>query len=419
MSKVFALVDCNNFFVSCERVFQPGLNGKPVVVLSSNDGCVISRSQEAKDLGIPMGIPYFKWRDLMVKDNVRVFSSNFELYGDLSDRVMQSLQHFTDDIEIYSIDEAFLHFDEQVCTVDFAKEIRETVIQWTKIPISVGIAPTKTLAKVANHIAKKQKQYGGAFKITMDTIDECLSALPVGEVWGIGRASTMFLTRNRVKTALEFKNCSDAWIKKNLTSRGLQIAYELRGQSCFDSDDAPSPKKGIICSRSFGQAVTGLNELKEAVTTFTTKAAEKLRQEKEVAAYLYVYIRTNVHNQDAKYSASEGCQLPLATSFTPELINQAMMLLERIYKKGFRYWKAGVGLSHLIPETQVQHNLFFKSLPSPKKKSLMKTVDALNLRYGDTTVHYAGSGFKRAWQVKKEHISKRFTTSLKELPTAK
>lgn len=412
---MYALVDCNNFFVSCERVFQPGLNGRPVVVLSSNDGCVISRSQEAKDLGIPMGIPYFKWRDLMEKDGVRVFSSNFELYGDLSDRVMQTLQHFTDDIEIYSIDEAFLSFKDKVCTIEFGQEIRETVGRWTKIPISVGFAPTKTLAKVANHIAKKQKQYGGVFKIIPSEIDKVLADFPVGEIWGIGRSSALFLSSKRIKTALDLIKCPEDWIKKNLTIRGLQIARELRGISCFELE-APAPKKGIICSRSFGRAVTEFSELKEAIVSFMTRAAKKLREEKEVAGYVSVYIRTNLHNHDKKYSASLGSSLPVATSYTPELIDKAILLLERIYREGFRYYKAGVGLSHLSAETQIQQSLFVKNSSSSKKRSLMKTLDKLNHRYGENTLHFAGSGLKNGWKEKRKLISKSYTTDIKQLP---
>lgn len=418
MSDVYALVDCNNFFVSCERAFQPALERRPVVVLSSNDGCVISRSQEAKDLGVPMGIPYFKWKDLLEKDKVHVFSSNFELYGDMSDRVMQSLQQYTDSLEVYSIDEAFLRFDEKVCTREFALTMRHTVQQWTKIPISIGIGPTKVLAKVASHFAKKQKELGGVCTITLESIDEYLSTMPIGEVWGIGRASVLLLTKNRIHTALDLQRCSDDWVKKNLTVRGLEIVRELRGQPCFELDDTPTPKKGLVCSRSFGKSVTSLDELREAIVTYTTTAARKLREEGQVAGYVYVFIRTSIHSGEKQFTAQRGVVIPTATSYTPELIRITTDLLQQLYQKGYRYRKAGVGFTHLGSQNQVQQNLFTLSLNTSSGQALMRSVDRLNRRYGDQTVQYAGAGINKLWQVKKELISQRFTTSFDELPKA-
>ncbi len=418
MSKIYALMDCNNFFVSCERVFQPALEKVPVVVLSSNDGCVISRSQEAKDLGVPMGIPYFKWKDLLEKDKVKVFSSNFELYGDISDRVMQILHHFSDEVEVYSIDEAFLQFEKNAITLEELQRMRKTVRQWTRIPISIGIGPTKVLAKLANHIAKKQKQHNGVYEITPDRIDEHLENVSVGEVWGIGRASAFALQKEGIKTALQFKNAPDHWIKKNFTVRGLALATELRGRPCFSFDDAPTPKKGLVCSKSFGQAVTTFEELREAIVTYASRAAEKLRNEKERASYIYIFIRSSRFKEEGKFAKSHGIELAEATSFTPTLVKQAVELLKQAYQPGVRYTKAGVGLSHLSPEGTVQPTLFSPARQTTKEKELMIMLDKLNQRHGQDTIMLAGSGIKKKWLSKRQFLSPSFTTSLEDLPKA-
>ena len=411
-------MDCNNFFVSCERAFRPDLEKKPVVVLSNNDGCVISRSQEAKDLGIPMGMPHFKCRDELKKHGVTVFSSNFSLYGDLSDRVMNTLHYFSDDIQIYSIDEAFLQFEQSAGNEALAREIKKTVRQWTRIPVSVGIGPTKVLAKAANHIAKKNPQYQGVFDFTDKDINEYLKDFPVGQLWGIGRQHSQLLWRKNINTALEFKSQQDAWIKKHLGSNGLQIAYELRGISCFDLEKIPASKKGIVCSRSFGNAITSFEQLKEAIITHATRAAEKLRQEELVASYVYIFIRTNHFNTDKKYTASKGVELSPATSFTPLIIGKAVKLLETIYKDGFRYAKAGVGFSGLVREKAVQQNLFVR--PNFEKANrLMKTIDTINKSFGHDTVAFLGAGIQKPWSAQKKFVSRRYTTSLEELPTAR
>lgn len=418
MTSLFALVDCNNFFVSCERAFRPDLETKPVMVLSNNDGCVISRSQEVKDLDIPMGAPYFKIKDWAQKYNVHVFSSNFALYGDMSDRVMTTLEQFTDEIEVYSIDEAFLQFSPSSTLVQFAHEIRQTVRQWTRIPVSIGIASTKTLAKIANHIAKKNPAHNGVFELKDEEVDSYLEKLPASEVWGIGRQQTEFLRENGITTALQLKNAPDHWVKKNLSVVGLKIVTELRGTSCLPLDTVPEPKKGIISSRSFGRAITTLNELEEAVALYTTRAAEKLREEHRAATAMYVMIRTNYHNQDKKYSKSLMRELPLASAHTPYLISQALEILREIYKDGFRYAKAGVGFVGLVPDTAQQQNLFVKT-DHHKNNRLMKAVDQLNNRFGDETVTFAATGRKREWKMKSEFRSPRYTTMVGEVPRVK
>lgn len=418
LKQVFALVDCNNFFVSCERAFQPSLEHKPVMVLSSNDGCVISRSKEVKQLGIPMGMPFFKCKDIVKEHGIVVFSSNFSLYGDLSHRVMDTLNQFTDKIEIYSIDEAFLQLDYSSDNEEFCRTIKKIVRQWTRIPVSIGIAPTKVLAKVANHLAKKNDQYGGVVDITDKNIDDILYTVPINDIWGVGRQTTRFLTKNNISTALDLKNAPDTWIKEHLKITGLKIAYELRGISCLPLEELRDPKKGIMCTRSFGKAVTSLDQLVEAVATYTERAAEKLREEHRLATYLSVYIRTNYFNQDKKYSIGKGVELPVATSFTPDLVREALQILKSIYKEGFRYAKAGVFLTGLVPETSIQQNLFVRT-DTFKQKKLMESVDALNQRFGKETLTYAGAGISKEWSVKKEFISKKFTTSLKDLPWVK
>lgn len=415
-NKIFALVDCNSFFVSCERAFRPDLENKPVVVLSNNDGCVVSRSKEAKDLFIPMGAPYFQYREYMKKNGVEAFSSNFPLYGDLSHRVMDTLHTFTDHMEIYSIDEAFLYLENSPSLFDFVKEIKHTVKQWTRIPVSIGIGPTKVLAKVANFIAKKHSQYQGIFQITPENADDFLQDISVESIWGIGRKLAPFLRENKITTALELKNSSDAWIKKNLKLNGVRLVSELRGISCLPIDEINPPKKGIMSTRSFGKAITSYQDLKEAIITYTSRAAEKLRQEKEQAGYISIFIRTNNFNKDPKYSGSRGMPLPVATSYTPALIKAAIQLLDEVYQEGFRYSKAGVGLMNLTPEGEWQQNFFQTDEHREKRKKIMASVDAMNRKFGKDTLQYLGSGLKKNWKMKSDFHSPCFTTRIGEIP---
>lgn len=296
MQKIFALVDCNNFYVSCERVFNPKLRGKPVIVLSNNDGCAVARSEEAKSIGVPMGAPVFMYQDLFRRHKVEMLSSNYTLYGDMSHRVMSTLSRFTPSMENYSIDEAFLDlsgFDHTNLT-EYAKEIQATVKRWTGIPVSIGIAPSKTLAKIANKLAKKNPMCKGVLDITNHPrLDDFLQSINLEDVWGVGRQYTKLLMRNRILTALDLKNASDFWVKKHMTIVGLRMVLELRGISCIELDELNEPKQEIIRSRSFGKSVTDLQELKEAVAFHTTRAAEKLREQHSIASYISAFIETN------------------------------------------------------------------------------------------------------------------------------
>jgi DNA polymerase V len=331
---------------------------------------------------------------------------------------MTTLEQFTDELEIYSIDEAFLKLHSSVGNEAFAQTIRQTVRQWTRIPVSIGIAPTKVLAKVANHMAKKYPHFNGVCDITNEDVAYILHDLPVEELWGIGRKSTKKLKTLGVHTAAELLLRPDTWIRKHLSISGLHIVYELRGIPCFKLDDVPEPKKGIMCTRSFGTPITTKDELKEAVATYTERVAEKLREAGLAVSYFYVYIRTNRFNLDKKYIGSKGVHLPVATSYTPLLVKQAMELVDAIYRDGYRYAKAGVCCTMLVPEKSIQQNLF-APVNFAKNDSLMKAVDRVNRHFGKDTIFMAGSGLKKGWSMKNEHQSKRFTTSIAELPLAR
>ncbi|HHO76590.1 MAG TPA: Y-family DNA polymerase [Deltaproteobacteria bacterium] len=419
MQKLFALVDCNNFYVSCERVFNPSLAGKPVVVLSNNDGCVIARSNEAKDAGIQMGQPIFQCRDLVSKHNVRVFSSNYCLYGDISGRVMDILSHFTPEMEIYSIDEAFLCMDGiSGDPADYAHDIRHIVKKWVGVPVSVGIGPSKTLAKAAAVVAKKVSRHEGVFDITACAQD-ILSVMDVADIWGIGRQYSRFLRQHGIETALDLRDADDTWIRKNLKTPGLRTVMELRGISCIPLEQSQAPKKTIVCSRSFGRKVTDLDELKEAASAYVSRAAEKLRAQKSAASFIEVTLTEFPFNQGAPATHIASMDIPVATSYTPELISYAKALLERVYKKGPVYRKAGIMLSGIVPRGRVQASLFHPCHEGPREHVLMETVDAINARWGTGTIVCAASGSNRPWWMRQAHRSPRFTTSWKELPLVK
>jgi DNA polymerase V len=358
---MFALADCNNFYASCERVFNPALNGKPVVILSNNDGCVIARSNEAKALGIKMGEPAFKIAAFLQMNQVMVFSSNYVLYGDMSQRVMSNLGQFTPEIEIYSIDEAFLNLKGlPVDLEEYARTIRKTVLKNTGIPVSVGIGPTKVLAKAANYFAKKVPENNGTFILDSQAkIDQSLKKLAIDEVWGIGRQYASRLTAINVKTAWDFTQMTDPWVQKNMTIVGLRIKKELEGISCLEMELIAPAKKAICTSRSFGEAQTGLEPIKEAVATFTGKCASKLRKQKTCAKMLMVFVHTNGFNKnEPQYAQNFVCKLPVATNSSLELIKYALCALEAIYREGYRYKKAGVLVTEIVPEDQVQGSLF-------------------------------------------------------------
>jgi DNA polymerase V len=416
-----ALVDCNNFYVSCERLFRPELEGRPVVVLSNNDGCIIARSNEAKALGIPMGAPYFKYRPLLEKNEVEVFSSNYALYGDLSQRVMVILQQLEPEVEIYSIDEAFLHLPHNGAASlrDQGLALRRRIKQYVGIPVSIGMGATKTLAKIANRIAKKNPVHGGVFDLTACGDPDCrLAGVPVADIWGIGRRHAEKLNQQGVFTALDLKSRDDEWIRRRLTVTGLRTAMELRGVSCIAMDQNPAPRKSVICSRSFRKPVSALTDLREAVSSYVSTAAEKLREEGLAAANLHVFVRTSPHRPDLpQHAESLLVRLPQPTASTPLLIGAALRGLDRIYKPGHGYQKAGVMLTELTRGEMIQQDLFHR--PPKEDGAVMAALDAINSRWGRNTLQYASSGLAKPWRMSQERKSRSYTTSWQELPKVK
>ena len=415
-TKKIALIDCNSFYVSCERLFNPKIRKKPVVVLSNNDGCIISRSNEAKTLGIKMGEPYFKEKEIIVKNNVQVFSSNYSLYGDISRRVMRTLKRFNSDIEIYSIDEAFLdlsnYSDKEVEKV--GHEIRSIVLKWTGIPTSIGIAKTKTLSKVANHIAKK-KQSGVVSLIGIKNIDPILEKVEINDVWGVGRQLTKFYQKNGIYNAKQLKNKSNSWIKKNSNVLGSRTAMELRGISCIDLETTVSKRKSCVVSRSFGKRVESFQQLKEAIANYSLNASEKIRSESLVTKSITVFIRTSpFQNRFGFYSNSKTIDLPIATNNSIEIVKTALNALEAIFKNGYRYQKSGVMLSHLSDSSNNKN--LFSSEKDEKINNLMKSIDNTNYRYGRSTLSLASAGVQKRWNMRKEYSSKIDTADFYSLP---
>ncbi len=410
-----ALVDCNSFYVSCERLFNPKIQKKAVVVLSNNDGCVISRSREAKDLGIKMGEPYFKVKDLVKKNKVEVYSSNYALYGDISRRVMKVLKTFSPKVEIYSIDEAFidLSFIDEKGAEDYGREIRSRVLKWTGIPTSVGIASTKTLSKVANHIAKKEK----AGVIYLNTnIDEKLKKFPIEDVWGVGKQLSKFYHKNNISNAYDLKNVSNTWVKKGTNVLGAKTAMELRGIPCIDLQIDQEKRKNCCVSRSFGRKVKDLNELEESVITHCLNAAEKIRADDQIAKTITVFIRTSPFDKNRRYySNSKTIDLAIPTSNSIELIKNAVKALTDIYKYGYAYQKAGIILSGLKDANQNDQNLLTPLLEN-KSKKLMKAIDYTNTKYGRYAISIAQAGLSKGWKMRREHSSKIDTASFDSLP---
>ncbi|MEO6307161.1 MAG: Y-family DNA polymerase [Nitrospiraceae bacterium] len=418
MPPVFALVDCNNFYASCERVFNPKLEGKPVVVLSNNDGCVVARSNEAKALGIGMGVPEFQIRPLLRARQVHVFSSNYALYGDMSQRVMETLEQFSPAVEVYSIDEAFLSlvgFESRNLT-EYGRTIRTIVKRWTGIPVSVGIAETKTLAKIANRVAKRNPDTNGVFDLTSCTDRErVLAQMHVEDVWGIGPNHARFLKQHGITTALQLRQADDQWVRTHMGIVGLRLIHELRGQSCLPLEQCSPKKQGITCSRAFGKPVSTLIEMEEAVSAYTSRAAEKLRGEGLAATVLTVFLMTNEFKDGPQYSNALTVPLTVATDSTHDLINAAVRGIRQIYRKGYQYKKAGVMLTGLVPLSQVQTDLF-DDQDRGRSKRLMSVLDAINARWGDGTVRYAASGMTRAWRTQFHRRSPAYTTHWPDLP---
>lgn len=444
----FALVDCNNFYASCERIFNPKLKGKPILVLSSNDACIVALSNEAKQYDIKVGAPFFENEHIARKHKMVVCSSNFPLYGDMSRRVMNILSSFVPEMEVYSIDEAFLNLagmgiihtaspstplrmtrsgerlsDEGVRQhsnghgiTELARNIRMTILQWTGLSVSIGLARTKVLAKIANRHAKKSPKAGGVLNlIDSPHIDKALERIHVVDVWGIGIRSARKLIEKGIKTALEFREAPETRIRHTMGINGLRIQAELRGISCYEMDHTQQPRKGILCSQSFGRKIKDINQLKEAITAFVSNASSRLREQGSAARTLSVFMINDQNGLwDEKNSDSASVKLPDGCDNSLELVRQAMKMVDKLYKDGRNYKRAGVRLDDLIPASEIQTSLF-DSKPSAKSNALMETVDMLNDQLGSGAIRYATQGTIHPWKAKSEMVSPSYTTNWNEL----
>lgn len=417
MSAPIALVDCNNFYASCERVFQPTLRGKPVVVLSNNDGCVIARSNEAKALGIAMGAPWHLNRDTFAKQGVIVRSSNYSLYGDMSARVMKILGEQAPEIEIYSIDEAFLGLGGlETRMVAHMRDARAAVLQWTGIPVSVGIAPSKTLAKVANRIAKKTPECGGVLALMGEAEQTAaLGTLELTDLWGLAGRMETRLQALGITTPLQLRDADPKWIRSQFSVVMERMVLELRGQACLQLEDAVAARQTIMASRSFGRPVETLDEMEEAVATYISRAAEKMRRQNLVTPALQVFLITNRFREDEpQYSGQHTVHLPIATADTSRLIRGALHGVRQIWREGYRYKKAGVVCLDLHPAERIQETLFHQA-DSMERRQLMASLDALNQRFGRGTVSFAAGGTRKAWALRSDQRSQAYTTKWTEL----
>ncbi len=415
-----ALIDCNNFYVSCERVFDPRLEGVPVLVLSNNDGCAIARSNEVKALGVRMGEPAFKLRPLIAKHGIRVFSSNYVLYGDMSRRVYDALCRFSPEVERYSIDEVFLDFAgfEGRDLWAYGQEMRALVRQWTGIPTCVGIAPTKTLAKLANAVAKKNPTFGQVCDLMHPAVrDAVLRAFEVGDVWGIGRATATKLAAQGITTAAGLRDMDPKQARQLGTVVLERTVQELRGQPCIALEDAEPQRKGMACTRSFGRAVVDRRELLEAMASHATRAGEKLRSRGLVAGKLTAFFHTSPHRAEPQHSAARSTRLLPMTADTGALIVAASRCVQAAWRDGFRYVKAGVLLDDLCRTEDAPRTLF--ETPSPRSATLMAAMDRLNGRFGRGTVFPAAVGVERGWKLRADHHSPCYTTRLTELPVVR
>lgn len=412
---MFALADCNNFYASCERLFQPQLKNKAVVVLSNNDGCVIARSEEAKSLGIKMGEPAFKIKDVIAYNKVHVFSTNFALYGDLSKRVMNTLQSEVNKIEVYSIDEAFMSFQDVGGLEEKALTIKEKVAKNVGIPVSIGVAPTKALCKIASYIAKKHTKSGVFLLKDEKLIERALKWFPVEEIWGIGRRYAKRLKGMGVHTAYDLCQLDHNWIKRNLTVGGLKLVKELQGVSCFPLEETVVRKKNICTARSFGKEVCDLNNLREAISNHASTCAKKLRKEKSCCNKLSVFINTNPYKPQAKqYYAVKSFRFSTPTNDSIEIVKAAVSTLSKIFRSDCIYKKAGVIVGEIVPEDQVQLNLF-DDTDREKRKAINESVDYINNRIGRDKVKLAVQGYGRKWRLKQEKLSPCYSTRLDEI----
>jgi len=423
---MFALVDCNNFYVSCERVFNPKLAHRPVIVLSNNDGCAVARSEEAKTIGIQMGAPAFKIRHLINTHQVAVFSSNYALYGDMSRRVMQTLSRFTDQIEIYSIDEAFLDLSNLHSDIlaDYGQQISATVLQWTGLPVSIGIAPTKTLAKIASRLAKKstiktRDLSRRVLKLTgTSDIEKALETIRINDVWGIGRQYAARLGKYGITSALALSRMDEQWIRKLMGINGVRIVKELQGIPCYLLENQPSPRKGVTVSRTFRTEINRFEDLKAAIISYTSRGAEKLRAQESAANMMLVFAATNRFKSHYDFHTATA-HLPVPTNDTPELIHYADQCLRQIYSPGIQFKKAGVIFKDLVCASPIQTGLF-DTRNRKRSQSLMRSIDMINAEMGSNTIKYAAAGLipGQKWHALSRQRSPAYTTNWNHLPKA-
>ncbi|MCH8475939.1 MAG: translesion error-prone DNA polymerase V subunit UmuC [Opitutales bacterium] len=420
---MFALVDCNNFYASCEKLFRPDITHRPVVVLSNNDGCVVARSKEAKALGIKMGVPVFQVKPLIEQYRVLVFSSNYALYADMSARVMTTLEHLAPRVEVYSIDESFLDLSGMTQLTDltaYGLSVKQQIQNWVGLTVCVGIAPSKTLAKLANHAAKTWPATQGVVDLTNKIRQRKLMALlPVNEVWGVGRKITERLNAMGISTALQLADACPKYIRKQFSVVLERTVHELNGTSCLDLETITAPKKQIISSRSFGERITDYDEMHQAICEYVCRACEKLRLEKQEAKLLSVFIRTSpFHPKNPYYSNQRSASLVLPSQDSRDFIELASRLLRHIWKDGYRYAKAGVMLTDFYPSGIYQPSLFDEAAAKPGSKALMKVLDHIN-HSGKGKLWFAGQGMQQRWQMKREKLSPAYTTRWSDLPIAK
>jgi len=415
---MYALIDCNNFYCSVERLFNPTLENKPVVVLSNNDGCAISRSDEAKALGIAMGTPAFMMEDFFKAHSVHVFSSNYTLYGDMSDRVMKTIASFVPRMEIYSIDETFVDMHDIIYQdlLELGMNIRRTVLRDTGIPTCIGIAPTKTLAKMANRYAKKKyKSIGVFYAATKELVQDMLEFTEVENVWGIGHQHALRLIKNGFKTAADFVKAPDDWVRKEFSVVGLRLLNELRGIPAIKWEFETPAKKNICTSRSFGKLTYDKEILQEAISNYAASCAEKLRRQKSCCSEMNVFISTNPHKtEEAQYKRAINIDLARASNDTAELIKYALKGLDIIFKEGYKYMKCGVIVMEFTPEDAVQYNMF-DGTDMSKRKAVMEALDKVNSALGKETVRMASQGFKKRYKLKAAKLSRKFTTNIDQI----
>jgi DNA polymerase V len=427
----YAMIDCNNFYASCERVFDPTLIDKPIAILSNNDGCVIARSEEAKEAGVEMGAPEFKSRKLFKEKGVVVRSSNYALYGDMSDRVMDILDQLSHNIEVYSIDEAFARVSTNVFDdlTEYGFYIKDTILKWTGLPVSVGIAPSKTLAKVANNIAKRNPLFDGVLALSsQNETDHHLKDLPVQKIWGIGSGMTVRLHRHGIENAFQLKNTvqNRKWVRKNLHVTGLRTVLELNGIPCIKMGEALDKRKGILTSRMFGTPIYELDHLQEAISTYASRAAEKLRSQNSVASLLRIMlIGDKYSNLKGQYKYSAGTSLKVPTANTPTLIRLAKGLVSHVYMENTKYKKAAVMLTGIVPNSEVQMDLFDPHLYTQQQFRLMECLDEINSKFGRNKAAFASTGLhkekehRNKWLMNQNYLSKRYTTRWNELMVVK